>query len=161
MKKTKTILNIILVLIALSGLTLSVILFGQKADLLVQLNEKQLQVNVVEEENQKLTSDNEALKRDLEANKELQQNFSQIKTDLEDKLKASEDKIISLEADLKDNLWKLEQLKAENAALAKELESLKNQLKPEAQKNPQPGTSSGYAAQTEKEPAKQKKFLFF
>ena len=82
MSKPKLILIISLVIAAFAGLSTAAFFFKQKTDLAEQLKQKQFQVDVVEEENQRLTAENESLKRDLEANKELQQNFTQIKTGL-------------------------------------------------------------------------------
>jgi uncharacterized protein (DUF3084 family) len=159
MKKPNLILNIFLAILAIAGFSFSAFLYKQKVDLAEQLKQKQFQIDVEEEENQKLTSENEAMKRDVEANKELQQNFTQIKADLEDKLKAGEDKVATLEADLKDVQWKLEQLKTENTALSKENESLKAQAKDSASKVQQPQSTPG-SSKVETEPPK-KKFIFF
>jgi chromosome segregation ATPase len=159
MNNFKTVLNIFLIVIALAACAFSAVLFRQKAELSQQLKEKQFQIDVEEEENQKLTAENESLKRDLDARKELQENFAQIKTELEDKLKTSEEKTSTLEADLKDVQWKLEQLKNENNALTKEIESLKAQAKADARKvQPQPATTPTKA---EAAPPKAKKFIFF
>jgi len=156
MKNLKVVLNIGLVVIAIICVVLSAFLLKQKVELLQQLNEKQFQIDVVEEENQKLTGENDGLKRDLEANKEMQQNFTQLKADLEAKLKAGEERSAAMEADLKDAQWKLEQLKTENAALAKTNEELKAKQSAPAPK-PQAETPSTTAP---KETPK-KKLLFF
>ena len=161
MKKFKVILNIGLIVIAIACVTLSAVLLKQKVGLLQQLNEKQFQIDVVEEENQKLTADNDGLKRDLEANKEMQQNFTQLKADLEAKLKATEERAAAMEADLKDAQWKLEQLKTENTALTKENETLKaKQTNPAPQKTEPVKQDASASPKVEQEPVK-KKFLFF
>ena len=156
MSKSNTILNISLVVVAVAAFSFSAALFRQKAALEEQLKQKQFQIDVEEEENQKLASENEAMKRDLEANKELQQNFTEIKTDLENKLTVSDGKVGVLESDLKDSQWKLEQLKTENAALIKDNETLKAQAK-SAQKI-QKSTSASSKDETE---APKKKFILF
>lgn len=158
MNKPKIILNILPAFVAIACLAFSAVLLKQKTDLLAQLKEKQFQIDVVEEENQKLSAENEASKRDLEANKEMQENIGQIKTDLENKLKVSEEKVTTLEADLKDAQWKLEQLKSENATLIKDIESLKASPKESAQKVQQQETIS--SPKTENAPPK-KKFILF
>ena len=156
MKKFKAILNIGLIVIAIACVGACAFLLKQKVALLQQLNEKQFQIDVVEEENQKLTGENDGLKRDLEANKEMQQNFTQLKTDLENKLKSAEEKAVVMEADLKDAQWKLEQLKTENTSLTKENETLKAKQSAPAPK-PQAEASSTAAP---KEPPKKKLFFF-
>lgn len=156
MKNFKGILNIGLAVIVIACVAISAFLLKQKVALLQQLDEKQFQIDVVEEENQKLTSENDTLKRDLEANKEVQQNFTQVKSDLEAKLKAAEERSTVMEADLKDAQWKLEQLKQENAVLTKENETLKAKQSAQAPK-PQAEKSSPAAP---KETPK-KKFFFF
>jgi regulator of replication initiation timing len=156
MKNFKGILNIGLAVIVIACVAISAFLLKQKVALLQQLDEKQFQIDVVEEENQKLTSENDSLKRDLEANKEVQQNFTQVKSDLEAKLKAAEERSTVMEADLKDAQWKLEQLKTENIALTKENETLKAKQSAPAPK-PQAEASSSAAP---KEPPKKKLFFF-
>jgi chromosome segregation ATPase len=156
MKNFRTILNIFLIVIAIACVAACAFLLKQKVALLQQLNEKQFQIDVVEEENQKLTGENDGLKRDLEANKEMQQNFTQLKADLEAKLKAGEERSVAMEADLKDAQWKLEQLKQENATLTKENETLKAKQSAPAPK-PQAETPPTAAP---KDPPK-KKLLFF
>ena len=156
MKNFKGILNIGLVVIVIACVAISAFLLKQKVALLQQLDEKQFQIDVVEEENQKLTSENDSLKRDLEANKEVQQNFTQVKSDLEAKLKAAEERSTVMEADLKDAQWKLEQLKTENTSLTKENETLKAKQSAPAPK-PQAEASSTAAP---KEPPKKKLFFF-
>ena len=156
MKNFRAVLNIFLVVITIACVGACAFLLKQKVGLLQQLNEKQFQIDVVEEENQKLTADNDGLKRDLDANKEMQQNFTQLKTDLENKLKSAEERATVMEADLKDAQWKLEQLKTENTALTKENEALKTKQSAPAPK-PQAETPSTAAP---KDPPK-KKLLFF
>ncbi len=128
MKNTKLIIRIICGIIIVGSVSFSLLLLKDRNDLAQALKERQFQIDVVNEENQKLAAENESLRRDAEAKKELQQNFTQIKSDLDEKVKAGEDKVAELEADLKDVQWKLEQVNAENNTLAKENAALKAEL---------------------------------
>ena len=128
MKNTKLIIRIICGIIIVGSVSFSLLLLKDRNDLAQALKERQFQIDVVNEENQKLAAENESLRRDAEAKKELQQNFTQIKADLDEKVKAGEDKVAELEADLKDVQWKLEQVNAENNTLAKENAALKTEL---------------------------------